>query len=263
MVKILTKCKIGKRCLLFNVIVVFLSLVIVNNSFADTKEAEDFPWEVLYPAFIKKSMDRDGDGFTIKQGDCNDTDPRINPAGTEICGDGIDQDCDGKDLPCKVLLDVPYEPNHESTKGCGTCCSSSFTMILRFFDPSVTFEDVFSVFGCPPFSEGYQPFLDWVNAGYPNLNAYGFCNATIEEIIKKISKGFPIVVHQIFSTSDMTGHNRVVIGYDLNKRVFLVNDPSYLGQNYVMDFDTFKDLWFKISTVESVQPYCMWLIENR
>ena len=118
MVKILTKCQIGKCCLLFNVIVMSLSLVIVNSTFADTKEAEDFPWEAFYPAFIKKSMDRDGDGFTIKQGDCNDKDSRINPAGTEICGDGIDQDCDGKDLPCNVLLEVPYEPNHESTKGC-------------------------------------------------------------------------------------------------------------------------------------------------
>jgi hypothetical protein len=41
-------------------------------------------------------IDRDGDGFKVSQGDCNDKDPEINPGVTEVCGDGIDQDCDGQ-----------------------------------------------------------------------------------------------------------------------------------------------------------------------
>jgi hypothetical protein len=63
-------------------------------------EGEDFPWELFLPAFIKKPIDTDKDGFTRAQGDCNDSDPSVNPDAIEICGDGIDQDCDGSDSPC-------------------------------------------------------------------------------------------------------------------------------------------------------------------
>ncbi len=44
--------------------------------------------------------DADGDGFSPDGGDCgevdcDDTDPAVNPGATEICDDGIDNDCDG------------------------------------------------------------------------------------------------------------------------------------------------------------------------
>jgi hypothetical protein len=41
--------------------------------------------------------DADGDGYTPCQGDCDDTNPRVNPGAEEIC-DGVnrlDNDCDG------------------------------------------------------------------------------------------------------------------------------------------------------------------------
>ena len=42
-------------------------------------------------------VDADGDGVTIEEGDCDDTDDSIYPGAEDIWEDDIDQDCDGSD----------------------------------------------------------------------------------------------------------------------------------------------------------------------
>ena len=39
-------------------------------------------------------LDLDADGYTAVEGDCDEGDPRVNPAAIELC-DGLDNDCDG------------------------------------------------------------------------------------------------------------------------------------------------------------------------
>ncbi len=50
-------------------------------------------WDV--PIIVIDLSDQDGDGYTSSD-DCDDNDAGINPGAAEICGDGIDNNCDGQ-----------------------------------------------------------------------------------------------------------------------------------------------------------------------
>ncbi len=52
-----------------------------------------------------EKSDVDQDGFTVVGGDCNDEDADINPAAEDLPGDGVDQNCDGKDAVVSTDVD--------------------------------------------------------------------------------------------------------------------------------------------------------------
>ncbi len=74
--------------------------------------------------------DADGDGYagtassfcdqpsgsSSSSTDCNDASTSINPAATDVCEDGIDQDCSGADLACPRWSGTEYADTSDSTK---------------------------------------------------------------------------------------------------------------------------------------------------
>ncbi len=52
-------------------------------------------------------LDQDGDGYTPNQGDCNDANPNVHPGTPEVCGNGLDDNCNGLvDEGCTVPVDA-------------------------------------------------------------------------------------------------------------------------------------------------------------
>ncbi|MEK7705369.1 MAG: putative metal-binding motif-containing protein [Myxococcota bacterium] len=71
-------------------------------------------------------VDADRDGYSTVA-DCDDSDAASYPGATEVCGDGVDQDCDGADAACPSCGDAVV-----ASSGClcagalhtdGTCCT--------------------------------------------------------------------------------------------------------------------------------------------
>lgn len=59
----------------------------------------------------RRLTDRDGDGFssTLGERDCNDADATVNPLAADLPGNGIDEDCNGRDATLETIKRVPVK----------------------------------------------------------------------------------------------------------------------------------------------------------
>ncbi len=71
---------------------------------------------LAYEGACDGPLDKDGDGWTSEEGDCDDTDSSIHPGAQEVCYDGLDNNCDGMvdegcgTTECQDLTGVDFGP---------------------------------------------------------------------------------------------------------------------------------------------------------
>jgi len=85
---------------------------------AGVDETEPCPWGCLSMPVGTDDIcaappDDDGDGSPADE-DCDDADPGRRPGLMEVCGDGVDQDCDGEDLDCPPAVDAGVPPGDDA-----------------------------------------------------------------------------------------------------------------------------------------------------
>ena len=77
------------------------------------------------------TRDDDNDGYSENQGDCNDSDPSINPSVHEIPSDDFDQNCDGKEI-CYLDIDSDGFATESVTLSQDTICGNNGQEALAF-----------------------------------------------------------------------------------------------------------------------------------
>lgn len=120
----------------------------------------------------QSTWDLDGDGEDrLSRGgsDCDDTDPSVYPGATDICEDGIDQDCNGFDLLCATFDVVVNSVADTDNYGGGGLIGLGPTITLRdainacndepgiqtiLFDPIIAGQSIFITSQLPFFNEG-------------------------------------------------------------------------------------------------------------
>ena len=110
------------------------------------------------------SIDADNDGYT-NDVDCNDSNAAINPGATDICGNGVDEDCSGSDLVCapSETCSDGIQNQDETGVDCGGVCSACTTSQ----DQNVTTGEIFYVSG-PQGGYNNFPYAIWIPEAYTN-----------------------------------------------------------------------------------------------
>jgi hypothetical protein len=109
--------------------------------------------------------DSDGDGYSSDQeggDDCDDNDPLVNPGATEVCGDDVDNDCDG-------TVDVGIDSDTDGYDSCADCDDTD----LNTFPGAAELCDGVDN-NCDELVDNDVEYVDW----YPDTDSDGYGDET-------------------------------------------------------------------------------------
>ncbi len=132
------------------------------------------------------------------------------------------------------LINIPQTWNN--------CGPAAIAEVLAYWGISRTQSQVQAVLRVDGPSAGMTPYGVPTYARSVGLRALSGVGGTETLVKRLIAAGFPVIVHQVVSLSDLVGHWRPIEAYDDRQGIFTSSDP-YLGPNHLIGYADFAQMW--------------------
>ncbi len=132
------------------------------------------------------------------------------------------------------LINIPQTWNN--------CGPAAIAEVLAYWGISRTQAQVEDVLRVDGSVAGMTPYGVPSYARSLGLRALSGVGGTETLVKGLIAAGFPIIVHQVVSLTDLVGHWRPIEAYDDRQGIFTASDP-YLGPNHLIGYADFAQMW--------------------
>ena len=137
-----------------------------------------------------------------------------------------------------TVPDVPYlQQSHPNT-----CGAAALAMLLQHRGRKTTERDLIDAYPKVKQTGFYVPWL-WEYSRKVGL-ATTSGTGTADGVRKLLRDDTPVIVYQHSTATRTRPHIRVVVGYDDDRKVFVIWDPApQLGKGHEISYETFEKLW--------------------